>query len=226
MRDDPQKVSEAIFGLFARKVVELVAERRTNPLDPQRDLVSGILAAEMEGAPLAEDAIVAIGVQVIAAGYSTTSDAMAGAIYRIATSPEIQARLRRDPALIPAAVEEFLRLEVPLPELGRTAGEDMELHGRAVAAGCPVALNFGAANRDAEEFPHPEACIIDRTPNRHLTFGHGVHKCVGAPFARLELRVALEQLLARTADISLAGRAEPSPAGFSGGFKALPISLR
>ena len=181
MRDDPQKVSEVVFGLFAGYVTELVAQRHRVPLDPESDLISGIMAAEIDGRPLSDEELVAIGVQIIAAGHGTTTDGLSGSAYRLATNPDIQARLRRDPSLIPTAVEEFLRLEIPLTEMGRTAAEDIELHGRTIPAGCPVALNFGSANRDVAEFPHPDACIVDRTPNRHLTFGHGVHKCVGAP---------------------------------------------
>ena len=223
LRDDPAKINEIIFGLFAEQVEQLVSERRARPRDPERDLISGVLAMEIDGRPLAHETVLAIGVQIIAAGHSTTTDGLSGAAYRLATNPDIQARLRREPALIPTAIEEFLRLEIPLPEMGRTAGEDIDLHGRTIPAGCPVALNFGSANRDAVEFPNPEACIVDREPNRHLSFGHGVHKCVGAPLGRLEIRVALEQLLSRTIDFELDGRPEPRPAAFIGGFSTLPM---
>jgi cytochrome P450 len=224
-REDPAKVNAIIFELFAQHVREFVAQRRANPLDPETDLFSGVLAVEIDGQRLPDEVVVAIGVQIIAAGHGTTTDGLTGSIYRIATNPDIQARLRREPELIPAAIEEFLRLEVPIPEIGRTAAQDIELHGRAIPSGCPVGLNYAAANRDREEFPHAEACIIDREPNRHLTFGHGVHKCVGAPLARLQLRVALERLLARTSEIEVAGRPEDAVVPFLGSITSLPVWL-
>ena len=107
MRDDPQEVSQVIFGLFAGYVADLVERRRRDPLDPEQDLMSGVIAAEIDGRPLPDEVLIAIGVQVIAAGHSTTTDGLAGAAYRLATNPDIQARLRREPSLIPDAVEEF-----------------------------------------------------------------------------------------------------------------------
>ena len=223
---DPEKVGPVIFGTLATYIAQVVAQRRQEPLDPELDLLSGGMAMEVDGEPLSDEAVIGIGVQMIGAGHATSADALGTAIYRVATNPDIQMRLRRDPELIPTAVEEFLRLEVPLPELGRRATRDIELHGRTIEAGEFVALNYAAANRDPEAFEHPDSCIIDRTPNRHLTFGSGIHKCLGAPLARLELRVVLEELLAATTEVSLDGAPEETTGVILAGFVKLPIRVQ
>jgi cytochrome P450 len=223
---DPMKVAPVIFGTLATYIAQVVAQRRQEPLDPDLDLLSGAMAMEADGAPLSDEAVIGIGVQMIAAGHATSADALGAAIYRLATNPDIQMRLRRQPDLIPTAIEEFLRLEVPLPELGRRATTDIELHGRTIRAGELVALNYAAANRDPEAFEHPDSCIIDRTPNKHLTFGSGIHKCLGAPLARLELRVVLEELLAATREISLDGAPEETTGVILAGFTSLPIRVQ
>ena len=223
---DPEKVAPVIFGVLASYIAQVVTQRRQEPLDPELDLLSGAMTMEVDGAPLSDEAVIGIGVQMIAAGHATSADALGAAIFRLATNPDIQARLRRQPELIPTAVEEFLRLEVPLPELGRRATRDIELQGRTIEAGEFVALNYAAANRDPEVFEHPDSCIIDRTPNRHLTFGSGIHKCLGAPLARLELRVVLEELLAATTEISLDGAPEETTGVILAGFVKLPIRVQ
>ncbi|HET6509015.1 MAG TPA: cytochrome P450 [Baekduia sp.] len=223
---DPQRVGEVIFEVFSTHIARVVAERREHPLDPEQDLLSGSMAMEIDGQPLADEDVIQIGVQMIAAGHATTADALGSAIYRLATNPDIQMRLRRQPELIPSAAEEFLRIETPLPELCRRAGTDMELGGRTIHEGDLIALNYGAANRDPKAFPHPEACIIDRSPNKHLAFGHGIHKCLGAPLARLELQVALEELLASTAEIELAEAPEVTTGLMLTGFTKLVVKIR
>jgi cytochrome P450 len=146
-------------------------------------------------------------------------------IYRLATDPALQARLRRNPEIIPDAVEELLRLEAPVPEIARHVAEDVEISGRRIPAGSLLALQFGAANFDPEVFEHPEACIIDRSPNRHLSFGHGPHKCAGAPLARLELNIALTELLGRTKSFHLDGQVEVVPGLILRGYSSLPLRI-
>ncbi|MGR7025776.1 cytochrome P450 [Geodermatophilus sp. URMC 62] len=223
---DPGKVGAVIAEVFGNHIGRVVAERRARPLDPGTDLLSGVMAAEVNGQPLSDDIVIQIGVQLIAAGHATTADALSGVMYRLATNPDIQMELRRYPEKIPTAVEEFLRIETPLPEIARDATQDVELHGRTIRAGDRVALNYGAANRDPEAFEHPSACIIDRTPNDHLAFGSGIHKCLGAPLARLELRLALEEVLSRTSEISLAGPGVQTTGLILTGFTSLPLRFK
>jgi cytochrome P450 len=222
---DPESLNKQMVAVFTRHITRLVAQRRAHPLDPEVDLISGAMAMHVDGQPLSDDSVIAIGVSVIGAGHSTTADALSSAIYRLATDANLQARLRSQPQLIPMAVEEFLRLDAPLPELTRRTVQDVRVSGRSIPADTLVALNFGAANLDPEEFADPQACLVERSPNRHLTFGHGVHKCVGAPLARLEMRIALQELLARTRSFKLAGACRPAPGMVMKGFAALPLSF-
>lgn len=220
-----EAAANAEFGIIAAGVQRVIAERRAHPLDPAMDLVSGVLTLTVDGNPLPDPIVLGIGVQVFGAGHQTTRDALGSALYFLATNPGDQARLRRDPSLIPGAAEEYLRLDPPLQESVRRATHDVELHERQVLAGESVAMNFASANRDEAQFPHPDACLIDRTPNRHLSFGHGRHKCIGAPLARMEIRVVLEEVLARTRSIELDGVAVPGLASHFGGFSELPLRL-
>lgn len=221
---EPEKVNNLIFILFSEHIVRVMAERRANDtVNPENDLISGAMAMEVDGQPLSDETIINIGVTLIGAGHATTADALSTAIYRIATDPYLQARLRREPHLIPQAIEEFLRLEAPVPEMSRDAAQDVELHGTTIPEGSLVALNFGSANLDPDVFEHPESCIIERSPNRHLAFGHGAHKCAGAPMARIELVAAIEELLSRTKSFELDGVAERAPGLLLNGFASLPM---
>ncbi|MEV0686887.1 cytochrome P450 [Nocardia sp. NPDC050378] len=224
MRWDPEKINAVIGQVFEMHIAGVIAERRARPLDPETDLLSGVLAARIDGEPLSDHTVLQIGVQLFVAGHATTADALATSMYRLATNPDIQTTLRRNPEKIPTAVEEFLRIETPLQSIGRTATEDIELHGRTIRAGDRVALNYAAADLDPEAFEHPSACIIDRSPNNHMAFGTGIHKCYGAPLARLEMRLALEEILARTSEIALAGAGTPTT-GRMRGFTSLPLRL-
>lgn len=221
----PDEVNAIIFAVFGAHIAKLIAERRQRPLDPQQDLLSGAMTMEIDGRPLTDEEVVAVGVSMIGAGHGTTADSLSNIVYRLATDPALQARLRREPGLIPNAVEEFLRLDAPVPELARHVAEDVEMSGRTLSAGALVALHFAAANYDPEVFEHPEACIVDRTPNRHLAFGHGPHKCAGAPLARLELKTAVTELITRTRNFYLDGPVEVVPGLILRGYSSLPVRL-
>ena len=212
----------AVSRLFIEKAAELVAERRRSPLDPAEDMFSGLLVARQNGELLDDETIAAVGWQMIAAGHSTTTRSLTIAIHRLATHQDEQARLREDRSLIPTAVEELLRIGPPLHLLGRTATQDVEVDGVAIPAGELVGLGFAAGNFDEAAFPAATVCDLARKPNRHLTFGIGPHICIGAPLARLELRVVLDELLDRAGSFSLAGEPVPS-VGFRSGYERLPI---
>jgi cytochrome P450 len=125
-------------------------------------------------------------------------------VLRFCAQPEIPAQLREQPELVPAAVEELLRLDTSFPGIGRTVRHDTELAGQPMAAGDKVYVSWASANRDPAEFDEPEAFRIDRASNRHLAFGAGPHRCAGSNLARLNLRVAIAELVTRLADLRLA----------------------
>jgi cytochrome P450 len=203
-----------VGGELDAYVAELVRKRREEPLDPAVDMISGLLVAEVDGRPLDDATIAGIMRLMAIAGHDTTSNALANAILHLARNREDQDRLREQPSLIPVAIEELLRLYPPVQQLARRATRDVELHGRTIQEGESVGLLWISGNHDEDAFTDPERCLIERQPNRHLTFGIGVHHCLGAPLARSELRVALEELLARTSGFELDGD--------TGGWLTLP----
>lgn len=201
--DDPEtraRCNEELYD-FSRR---LVRERVYAPLDPEVDLISGLLRAREHG--VTEDDVVQVVRLLIVAGHNSTTGALGNAILRLAEDHGAQQRLRAEPELLPSAVEELLRLDASVQAMPRWANEDTELHGRRIAKGEMVMLHWASANRDPSHFPEPDACVLDRSPNDHLTFGRGIHKCIGMDLARLELRVTLEELLARTSSFALAGQ--------------------
>jgi cytochrome P450 len=222
--DDPETraaCNEELYA-YARR---LVRERARSPLDPEVDLISGILGESDGTHAVTEELCVEIVRLLLAAGHNSTTSGIGNALLRIAREPEIQRRLRAEPELIPSAIEEFLRLETPVQGMPRWANEDLELYGRAIRAGEQVMLLWASANRDPERFPDPDRCVLDRSPNEHVTFGRGIHRCIGIDLARLELRVAVEELLARTEWVELAG--EPVRTTFiRQGVAYLPVRLR
>jgi cytochrome P450 len=177
----------------------LVRERRGEPLDPAEDIVSALLLLDRD------DEFVAGSVrQLLIAAHVAPTAAIASAVRHVAEDAKVQAALRDDPVSLPAAVDELLRLYTPNQGFARTATRDTELRGRPVREAEQVALVLTAANRDPEVFDEPDSYRPGRaTP--HLAFGHGPHKCPGAHVARAELRIVLEELLARTERFELAG---------------------
>jgi cytochrome P450 len=202
--DDPATratCSEELYDYSRR----LVRERVDSPREPGTDLLTDILG-ESDGVHTVDEATCVELVRLLlTAGHNSTTGGIGNSILRIVREREIQQRLRDQPALIPTAIEEFLRLETPVQAMPRWPNEDVELHGRQLEAGQMVMLFWAAANRDPEHFPEPDRCVLDRWPNDHLTFGRGIHRCIGIDLARLEIRVAVEELLARTSCIELAG---------------------
>lgn len=191
-RDDPTAFRAANEQLY-NYCRELVRSRRCR-------MANDLLAVDVD-----EETTVGAIRLMISAGHDSTTSALGISILRIGESDETQQRLRRKPELIPAAAEEFIRHETPVQAMVRYPICHTELHGRTLRCGEPVELVWASANRDPRVFEDAEACIIDRSPNKHLVFGVGIHKCIGMPLAQLELRVTLEELLARTGSITLAG---------------------
>lgn len=190
---------------------DLVAERKLAPLDPDDDPTSALLAARYQDQPLPDDMIIGCVRQVLVVGIIAPTVVVGSITVHLCRDPELQGRLRARPELIPAAVEEFLRLYTPYRGFARTSTNPVEIRGRSIEPGEPIALMYASANRDEEMFPNAHCFELDRANiDEHLAFGRGPHNCVGAPLARLELRVALEEMLARTGDIQLDGPIMPT----------------
>ena len=169
----------------------LVERREAEPGD---DLVSYLVNAVVEGERLEPGEIVLSTVELIVAGIDTTWDTLAASLWYLARHPEDQKLLRSEPERLPVAVEEFLRVFAPVA-IGRVVTADTEFRGQQFRQGEMVLIPFPSANRDAGEFPEPDRVVLDRQPNRHFGFGAGIHRCVGANLARMELSVALREFL-------------------------------
>ncbi|MGW1194617.1 cytochrome P450 [Streptomyces sp. NPDC002536] len=185
-------------------MAELIAEHRGRPAD---DLMTSLIEARDRGDRLSEEELIDLCVAVLVAGHETTATQIPNFVCTLLDRPGELARLGADPALIPAAVEELLRF-VPLgmaAGIPRYATEDVEVGGTLVREGEAVLVSMGAANRDDRRFSAPDALDLSRTGNQHLGFGHGVHHCLGAPLARVELQEALRALSLRLPGLHVAG---------------------
>jgi len=172
---------------------DVVAARRVERGD---DLVSALLDAELDGAPLTDKHLQGTCALLLLAGIDTTWSMIASSLAHLARTPADRDRLVTDPSLLPQACEEFLRAFAPVTQ-ARIATDDTEIAGCPVTAGSRVLLVFGAANRDPSHFDRPDVVDIDRTENRHLAFGVGIHRCIGSNLARMELQVAIGGWLER-----------------------------
>jgi cytochrome P450 len=174
-------------------------------VDPGDDLVSGLIHARDGEESLDSQELLSTIFQLIVAGHDTTASLIGNSVVALLRNPDQLAHLRADPTRIPTAVEEFLRYDAPVPHSTfRYTAAPLTLGGVAIPAGEQVIICLAAANRDAHRYASPEELDLDRDEARHLAFGHGIHHCLGAPLARLEGHVALESLLRRYPEISLA----------------------
>jgi cytochrome P450 len=170
---------------------------------PEDNLASDIAHAQIDGRPLDEEEALSILSLIYIAGHGTTTAGMQSAILQLAQHDEAQRQLRETPRMIPAAIEECLRLETPLHTLPRYCARDTSIAGSRIRAGDQGYPVYGAANVDPDLFPDPARFDIDRRPS-HFAFGRGIHRCAGAALARMQIRVLVEELLTRTARFSLA----------------------
>ncbi|WP_020120028.1 cytochrome P450 [Streptomyces canus] len=193
----------AMLGYFTR----LLADKRRDPAD---DLLSDLIAVRDEGDRLSEDELMSLAFLILFAGYENTVQLIGNAALALFQHPEQLTALREDPSLLPAAVEEFLRYEGPaLLAIRRFPVEDVTLGGVTIPAGETVWVSPSAANRDPARFPDPDRLDLDRPDaSGHLSLGHGIHYCLGAPLARAETEIALAALLERFPDLALA---DPAP---------------
>lgn len=172
---------------------DLLEERKRHP---QTDLMSSLLAAEEDGAHLTREEILFMCLEMMMAGNVTTTMLLSYALDRFSQHPEIYEELRADPSLIPGALEETLRYDFSEISLRRTARQDLVLQGHEIKEGEMIVAWVGAAHFDEDFFPHAEQFDIKRAPNPHMTFGYGIHACLGSPLARLEAKVALQRIVA------------------------------
>jgi hypothetical protein len=219
---------DAVAGKeWAERFAEQVkANLKVHRAAPQRaaDATAELLQIEVMGRRFSDDEIVSL-LRNWVAGHGTTVDALSIVVMHLAQQPDLQQKLRKSPALIPAAIEEILRVDGPLVANRRTTTREVEIQGHAIPKDASLSLMWIAANRDPRAFKNPEAVQLERNTDVGLVWGQGIHLCLGAPLARLEMRVALEELLARTTLFELAG-AVPGRKVYPGnGFAALQLRL-
>jgi cytochrome P450 len=209
---------------LTRYLQDLVRERRANPDD---SILSALIAAEEEGDRLSTGELVSTALLLLIAGFETTVNLIGNGTVALLGDQDSWDRLRRDPALVPAAVEEMLRYDSPVQLTSRIATEDVEIGGSVIPAGRPVITFIGGANRDPEVFDQPDEFRIDRPdPGRHLAFSLGMHHCLGASLARLEGRIAIEELTRRYPALELAAPPTRRPLLVLRGFESVPVRTR
>jgi hypothetical protein len=227
---EPQAAGAALSQSRAAEVAltgylrDLVSKRRA---DPDDSLLSALIAAEEDGDRLTQGELVSTALLLLVAGFETTVNLIGNGTVALLTAPDGRQqwdRLRRDPALVPAAVEELLRYDSPVQMTSRNATQDVELDGTLIRQGTPVIVAIGGANRDPAVFEQPGRLLTDR-PNagRHLSFSLGIHHCLGAALARLEGRIAVEELTSRYPALILAGTPVRRPLLVLRGFESVPV---
>jgi cytochrome P450 len=215
-RADP--AAATIRGYLA----DLVAERRRNP---GADLISALVSAEESGEQLTEDELLTTAALLFAAGFETTTNLLANSLVALLQHPEQLSLLGEQPDLAHSAVEELVRFDSPVQLVTRVVTEPVELGGTTVAAGERVVAYLGAGNRDPRRFTDPDRLRLNRSDNAPLSFGGGIHYCLGAPLARLEAQVALPALVRRFPQLTLAGSAQRRDSLSIKGFTGLPVNV-
>lgn len=219
-----QAGQRSMFEEMSDYFTALLDERRRHP---RADLISDLSVAEIDGERLSQYELVKFCILLLAAGQETTKNLIANAIVCFTDYPDAMERLIREPDLMPRAIEEVLRYLPPVWFLMRRTREEVELAGQHIPANQNVLIWTASANRDATQFPDPDRFDIEREPNRHLAFGHGIHFCVGAPLARLETKIALPMMLQQLKDLH---RVEDVPVSVRMGIvfmiRSLPISFQ
>jgi cytochrome P450 len=217
--DDPNAIMAVVqdfFGYFTK----LTEDRRANPTS---DMASVVANARIDGEELTLVQTISYYVITATAGHDTTAAAMAGGLHALIEHPDQLARLQSDPGLMNTAVDEMIRWVTPVKHFMRTATEDHSVRGKTIKAGESVLLSYPSGNRDEDAFVDPFAFDVGRSPNKHLAFGFGVHYCLGAMLARMELKAFFKELLPRLKSIEIAGEPKWMKTIFVGGLKSLPV---
>ncbi len=217
------KSPEDLLGVLAdffNYFATLTASRRANPTE---DLASAIANGRIDGEPLSDMDTASYYVIVASAGHDTTKDALSGGLRALIENPTELERLRQNLDLMPTAVEEMIRWATPVKEFMRTTAQDTTVRGVPITKGESVYLAYVSGNRDEDVFEDPFRFDVGRDPNRHVAFGYGVHFCLGAALARMEMSSLYSELIPRLESIELAGEPELTATTFVGGLKHLPI---
>ncbi|MGC0330559.1 cytochrome P450 [Streptomyces sp. SAI-170] len=207
---------------FSDYLRELIAQRRKEPGD---DLVSGLIAAHDEGDRLTEQEMISTCVLLLNAGHEATVNATVNGWYALFRNPGQLAALRADHSLVPAAIEELMRYDTPLQLFERWVLDDIEIDGVVVPRGAELALLFGSANHDPAVFADPERLDLTRADNPHISFSAGIHYCIGAPLARIELAASMRALLERAPTLRLAAEPERKPNFVIRGLEELTVEV-
>ncbi|MFB7848788.1 MULTISPECIES: cytochrome P450 [unclassified Streptomyces] len=207
---------------FSAYLRELIEERRRNP---GTDLISALIAAHDEGERLSEQEMISTCVLLLNAGHEATVNTTVNGWWTLLRHPEQLAALRADHGLLPTAIEELMRYDTPLQMFERWVLDDIEIDGTVIPRGSEVALLFGSANRDPARFTDPDTLDLARRDNPHITFGAGIHFCLGAPLARVELAASFGELLRRAPDMRLVAEPEWNPGYVIRGLKELRVEL-
>jgi cytochrome P450 len=223
-----EEAAERAAAEFVAYLRDLAAERRQHPGE---DLLTHLVTVRDDSPGggrsdrLTEDELVTTCILLLNAGHEATVNVGGNGLLALLEHPAQLARLRQDPGLLPTAIEELMRFDSPLQLFERTATSDVEIGGVTVRAGTKIAALLGAANRDPAVFADPDTLDVDRTDNPHISFGAGVHFCIGAPLARVELQASFGALLARTSRLELGAPARRRPEFVIRGLHDLPVVL-
>jgi unspecific monooxygenase len=207
---------------FSDYLRELIAERRK---EPGEDLISGLIAAYDEGDRLTEQEMISTCVLLLNAGHEATVNATVNGWWALFRNPDQLAALRADHSLVPSAVEELMRYDTPLQLFERWVLDEIEVAGTTIPRGAEVALLFGSANHDPEVFAEPGRLDLARADNPHISFSAGIHYCIGAPLARIELAASMTALLEKAPTLSLVAEPRRKPNFVIRGLEGLPVTI-
>jgi cytochrome P450 len=222
LQGEPRQLPAETVNEMREYFGRLIEERRK---EPRNDLLSGLVAAELEGSKLDFPEMIQMLILLLVAGNETTTNLIGNTVIELMNHPDQLERLRTAPELIHTAIEEVLRFSSPVQATVRRAARDAQVGGKTVSENQQIIVWLQSANRDEEVFPNPDTFDVARTPNRHIAFGLGPHFCLGAPLARLEARVALQALLERMKSFERVGEGPLPrvPTFIMRGVRSLPI---
>jgi unspecific monooxygenase len=220
--DEDARVASRAAVEFSSYLRDLIRERRASPT---RDLIGELVQVVDQGDRLTEDEMIGTCVLLLNAGHEATVNVTGNGWWALFRNPEELKRLRDDPSLVRTAIEELMRFDTPLQMFERWVLEDVELFGLKVPKGQELALLFGSANRDPAVFDRPDELDVGRHPNPHMSFGAGIHFCIGAPLARVELEASFATILRRFPGMELVEEPEWKPGYIIRGLKELRVRV-